>query len=235
MPAYYEQKLIISEVASRITTDELIQRRSSTHKLINIPQIHEEVEYGATSSDSVGAAHLLDYNNFFNSYLLPNKPCIIKNLCGEWRCRTEWVLPNGSPNFDFIKQTFGSAQVPVADCGDVKYDAHTKHDMTVAEYIKYWEKYRTDGYPPTSRCLYLKDWHFTRDFPDYQAYTTPIYFCSDWLNEFWDTKASSADDYRFVYMGPKGSWTPFHADVFRSHSWVCQHLWSQEMDILRTR
>lgn len=27
------------------------------------------------------------------------------------------------------------------------------------------------------------------------------------------------DDYRFVYMGPAGSWTPFHADVFRSYSW----------------
>jgi hypothetical protein len=27
------------------------------------------------------------------------------------------------------------------------------------------------------------------------------------------------DDFRFVYMGPAGSWTPFHRDVFRSHSW----------------
>ncbi|NP_001292295.1 jmjC domain-containing protein 4-like [Magallana gigas] len=65
--------------------------------------------------------------------------------------------------------------------------------------------------------LYLKDWHFTRDFPDYTAYETPCGFSSDWLNEFWDTKDD--DDYRFVYMGPKGSWTPFHADVFRSFSW----------------
>jgi hypothetical protein len=26
-------------------------------------------------------------------------------------------------------------------------------------------------------------------------------------------------DYRFVYMGPAGSWTPCHADVLRSYSW----------------
>jgi len=26
-------------------------------------------------------------------------------------------------------------------------------------------------------------------------------------------------DYRFVYVGPKGSWTPLHADVVRSYSW----------------
>ncbi|CAM0881308.1 unnamed protein product [Alopecurus aequalis] len=36
-------------------------------------------------------------------------------------------------------------------------------------------------------------------------------------------------DYRFVYMGAKGTWTPLHADVFRSYSWsanVCgRKLW----------
>jgi len=58
-----------------------------------------------------------------------------------------------------------------------------------------------------------------RAFPTYKAYDTPIYFKSDWLNEFWDQRSDVADDYRFVYMGPKGSWTPFHVDVFRSHSW----------------
>lgn len=26
-------------------------------------------------------------------------------------------------------------------------------------------------------------------------------------------------DYRFVYLGPQGSWTPLHADVLRSYSW----------------
>lgn len=26
-------------------------------------------------------------------------------------------------------------------------------------------------------------------------------------------------DYRFVYLGPAGSWTPLHADVLRSYSW----------------
>lgn len=51
------------------------------------------------------------------------------------------------------------------------------------------------------------------------AYTTPVYFQSDWLNQYWDSHEKQDDDYRFVYMGPKGSWTPFHADVFHSYSW----------------
>lgn len=46
-----------------------------------------------------------------------------------------------------------------------------------------------------------------RFFKDYCAYEVPAYFKSDWLNEFWDDRNDSQnDDYRFVYMGPKGSW-----------------------------
>ena len=45
-----------------------------------------------------------------------------------------------------------------------------------------------------------------RTFPTYKAYETPVYFKSDWLNEFWDQRVDVTDDYRFVYMGPKGSW-----------------------------
>lgn len=31
-----------------------------------------------------------------------------------------------------------------------------------------------------------------------------MYFSSDWLNEYWDSL--DVDDYRFVYMGPTGTW-----------------------------
>ena len=47
---------------------------------------------------------------------------------------------------------------------------------------------------------------YDRAFPSYKAYETPVYFKSDWLNEFWDKRSDVSDDYRFVYMGPKGSW-----------------------------
>lgn len=42
-----------------------------------------------------------------------------------------------------------------------------------------------------------------REYPDDEAYKTPEYFTSDWLNEFCENQD---DDYRFVYMGPKGTW-----------------------------
>ncbi len=80
--------------------------------------------------------------------------------------------------------------------------------MKLTEYLNYWQDIGKDTNSKDEQCLYLKDWHFTKTYPDYKAYTTPIYCSSDWMNEYWDVKpaSSGADDYRFVYMGPKGSW-----------------------------
>lgn len=39
------------------------------------------------------------------------------------------------------------------------------------------------------------------------------------MNEFWLTRDDLQDDYRFVYIGGHHTFTPFHADVYRSYSW----------------
>lgn len=40
----------------------------------------------------------------------------------------------------------------------------------------------------------------------------------DWLNEYWNREGND-DDYKFSYMGGHNTFTPFHADVYRSYSW----------------
>ncbi|KAJ1967777.1 JmjC domain-containing protein 4, partial [Dimargaris xerosporica] len=65
--------------------------------------------------------------------------------------------------------------------------------------------------------FYLKDWHMVQQFPAAGAYQTPDLFSDDWINEFWDYRQDTADDYRFVYIGGPGTWTPFHADVFNAN------------------
>ncbi|CAM9862762.1 unnamed protein product, partial [Discosporangium mesarthrocarpum] len=67
---------------------------------------------------------------------------------------------------------------------------------------------------------YLKDWHFHLAGSAGCAadvLETPFFFADDWLNWWWDR--DGRDDYRFVYMGPRGSWTPLHHDVLNSYSW----------------
>ena len=92
--------------------------------------------------------------------------------------------------------------------------------MKFSEYIAYWESERWTSV----ECKYLKDWHFYRDSRDTNdvgsVYSTPELFCSDWLNEWWQGRRGGENDYRFVYIGPKGSWTPLHSDVFSSYRYV---------------
>ncbi|XP_029381531.1 2-oxoglutarate and iron-dependent oxygenase JMJD4 [Echeneis naucrates] len=160
----------------------------------------------------------LTYSKFFRKYLLPNHPCMFsRRFTEDWKCRKQWVTEEGKPNFQKLLQEFDETPVPVANCNAKEYNANPKQVMPFKEFIHYWKEYIQNGHSSPKGCLYLKDWHMSRDFPEHNVYTTPVFFSSDWLNEYWDTL--EVDDYRFVYMGPKGSWTPFHADVFRSYSW----------------
>jgi hypothetical protein len=63
--------------------------------------------------------------------------------------------------------------------------------------------------------LYLKDWHLANQHAGAGAgfYRTPDVFLEDWMNP--RDGVCVADDHRFVYIGPQGSFTPLHADVMR--------------------
>ncbi|XP_051734484.1 2-oxoglutarate and iron-dependent oxygenase JMJD4 [Ctenopharyngodon idella] len=160
----------------------------------------------------------IPYSKFFKNYLITNQPCMFsKKFTEDWNCRKNWVTIDGKPNLQRLLHEFDETPVPVANCSAKEYNSNPKQIMPFKEFIQYWREYIQNGHSSPKGCLYLKDWHMQRNFPEHNTYKNPIYFSSDWLNEYWDT--TEVDDYRFVYMGPKGSWTPFHADVFRSYSW----------------
>ena len=96
------------------------------------------------------------------------------------------------------------------------HNAQECGEESLGEYLTYWKGDRKEG----SR--YLKDWHFHRMVRHiYTAYSTPPFFSSDWLNEWWEggkgkgeetgdknldrTMNEGGNDYRFLYIGPRGS------------------------------
>jgi len=168
-------------------------------------------------------AHDLQYSAFFEKYLFQNQPVIFSNqVTREWRSIQDWSTSEGVPNLNFFETIIDQESlVPVSDCNKKFFNSQECSEESFASYVKYWQRY-TQSYSETEPCKYLKDWHFHRDNKQkYIAYRTPKYFCSDWLNEWWENRTDSEqeNDYRFVYIGPKGSWTPFHTDVFGSYSW----------------
>ena len=166
----------------------------------------------------------ISIDEFFSEFLFPNRPCLLSNLTTDWKAN-EWC--DGSKiQFELLMSQFGDLTVPVANCDVKEFNANPKSDWLFRDYMCYWQHQALinpsvlnpeKGSQHSN--LYLKDWHFTRDVTNCSAYTTPLIFTSDWLNEFYYQRTDIKEDYKFVYMGARGSWTPLHYDVFRSYSW----------------
>uniref|UniRef100_A0A182QKI5 Jumonji domain-containing protein 4 n=1 Tax=Anopheles farauti TaxID=69004 RepID=A0A182QKI5_9DIPT len=148
--------------------------------------------------------------------MLPNRAVVIEGVAKDWECLRRWIDRSMVPptlNVVYLKNTLPNVPVPVADCDKQHYNSHEKLEQNLHEFLQRWQ---TNATTERNR-YYLKDWHLRRENPDYAFYRTPALFASDWLNEYLTEKGT--DDYRFVYIGPKGTWTAFHADVFGSYSW----------------
>lgn len=159
------------------------------------------------------------YNDFFHTFMLPNRPVILTGLARNWECFRRWAGPeNAGVDLNYLRDKLKGLEVPVADCGRSEFNAHCKLKMPFDDFAQYWQnQHQTTDSSKDCPSLYLKDWHLRKALPDYKFYETPSYFGSDWLNEY--LVDVDADDYMFVYMGPSGTWTPFHSDVFGSFSW----------------
>ncbi|PIA61786.1 hypothetical protein AQUCO_00200050v1 [Aquilegia coerulea] len=181
----------------------------------------------------------LSYKDFVDNYLVKNQPVVLTGLMDDWRACKDWVFQDGKPNLPFFSTHFGNSKVQVAECGKREFTDQKRVEMSVSNFVNHWLAMSTKDSTDISICqendeslLYLKDWHFVKEYPEYVAYTTPLFFRDDWLNlylnsynmhtdpgTYQETNEISCSDYRFVYMGAKGTWTPLHADVFRSYSW----------------
>ena len=169
---------------------------------LDLRKIRSDKDYSSLTAIPVITDPDFSYQDFFESFLIPNIPCIFKSgLTRDWPLKDLTF-------FSDLESSSSSCKVPVSKCGEKFHNAHKSVEMELSEYLTY---YRGRGQGQGQEVLYLKDWHFAAEFPALKAYETPRYFCSDWLNEM--------DRFRFIYIGPRGSWTPFHADVYGSYSW----------------
>eukprot|EP00958_Prasinococcus_capsulatus_P015463 scaffold1648_cov269-Prasinococcus_capsulatus_cf.AAC.1 len=117
--------------------------------------------------------------------------------------------------------------------GDDAAAASRCREMSLREYLRYWRGraaphagggQQTTTATAKSGAWYFKDWHLRAEHPHYRAYATPRFFRDDALNAYLlqpqpqpapRPRRAALQDFRFVYCGPKGSWTPLHADVYR--------------------
>ena len=174
----------------------------------------------------------ISYNEFLNSFLRPLKPCIITGLTKDWPAAHEWTTRDPAtgqtvPKFSTLRDIFGSYQGCITFCDelDINGDARLR-ELRVSQFIDDFFRNLENG---TSQKTYLKDFHFMRVNEALKApYTVPkffqgsikptlLIFLDDWFNRY--AIANDTDDFRFLYLGEDGSFTPLHHDVCMSHSW----------------
>ncbi|XP_077870763.1 2-oxoglutarate and iron-dependent oxygenase JMJD4 isoform X3 [Ictidomys tridecemlineatus] len=164
--------------------------------------------YGGGGQAPSGVAFIKEpatfsYADFVKAFLLPNRPCVFSSAFTEnWGSRRRWVTPEGKPDFEYLLQKYGPNKKGRGRHGVLQSGGHR-------------ERHLSRIFVDEQTLLEAQRDSSAEDLGD--VFTLPVYFSSDWLNEFWD--ALDVDDYRFVYAGPPGTWSPFHADIFRSFSW----------------
>ncbi|EFN50624.1 hypothetical protein CHLNCDRAFT_28922 [Chlorella variabilis] len=175
-----------------------------------------------TSSIPRLPASELSYARFCLEFMEPNAPVLVEGATEGWRAAVDWVTPCGAIDFDFLRQHFGHAQVMVTDAARCECQQQQQQQQQEEEE----EEMRASSTLLTPGPLwYCKDWHLAAFDPQYQAYHCPSFF-DDWLNELYDAREQPQPqhdvrtaDYRFVYLGAKGTSTSLHSDVLRSFSW----------------
>uniref|UniRef100_A0A1B0DNP0 Jumonji domain-containing protein 4 n=1 Tax=Phlebotomus papatasi TaxID=29031 RepID=A0A1B0DNP0_PHLPP len=160
----------------------------------------------------------ISYSEFFSNYMLKNIPVIITSISDHWPC-TKWTRQDEEHsktaeiiNFSQILKEIPDMKVPVANCSKQYFNSHEKIEMNFHNFLDYWKT------EPKDNLLYLKDWHLRKELPQYNFYTVPKFFASDWLNEI--LCEDNKDDYKFVYMGPKGTWTSWSTNIVGQKKWI---------------
>ncbi|KIJ34930.1 hypothetical protein M422DRAFT_181471 [Sphaerobolus stellatus SS14] len=161
----------------------------------------------------------LSYQEFLEKFLRPNKPCLISpHLISSWPAAKFWICSSdgssSTPNWEYIQKYYGDEQVTVAKCDTRSFSDQERFELPLRDVIELWKSGKGEG-------LYVKDWHLarsTREKGGESFYETPDIFLDDWMNSFWENEVKK-DDFRFVYMGVAGTFTPLHCDVYTSYSW----------------
>lgn len=169
----------------------------------------------------------MSYDDFYLNFLRPNLPVTLdQSLTCSWSARGLWAKSGtGSDSseicWDYLSDNYGYLDVTVANCADSdSFGNQDRCTMQFRDVLQLWKL-------GNGRSLYVKDWHlakqmescYSKSSPDSSIpfYTTPDVFRDDWMNAYYT--AHTDDDFRFVYMGAKGTFTPLHRDVYTSYSW----------------
>jgi ribosomal protein L16 Arg81 hydroxylase len=160
--------------------------------------IYRTLNRQTAGSTVIERRHQLSRDEFYRQYYLLNKPVIITGMLDDWPAMTKW-------HFSFFREHFGEREVEVqmGRSQDADYEINStqlKRKMRLASYLDMIQDaqesndfYMTANNSSANRQALAELWQDIGRLPEY-------------LNP------DSTDD-GFLWLGPKGTRTPFHHDL----------------------
>lgn len=180
----------------------------------------------------------ISYGEFRTRHLVTNQPVIVgEELIETWSCLQHWRVANSAPASKAVASnglpeentSFSTCSMPNLAYMRIKYGENTvpvdedgcRSQKALREVIDIWEQEYQSVHETNVAKMYVKDWHLALQLgtssEEEPFYTTPGIFADDWMNNYY--RKYTNDDFRFVYMGPAGTFTRLHRDVYTSYSW----------------
>ncbi|ORX38180.1 hypothetical protein BD324DRAFT_619872 [Kockovaella imperatae] len=185
----------------------------------------------------------ITYETFLRDHLILNRPLILDaSHTASWSAAKAWRIV-AQPCERLCHEAdlnalsrYGHHVVPVADTSTRCFSEFERDERPLRKVLDLWKA-------GEGQSLYVKDWHLL-DLVEREGrkvnevYEVPEIFRDDWMNpgsrvrdeEFAEhDRHGTSSDFRFCYVGPAGTFTPLHRDVYGSYSWsanvVGRKLW----------
>jgi hypothetical protein len=83
----------------------------------------------------------LTREQFWERYMIPNRPVLLRGACRGWRARREWVTDEGLVNTKYLREHFGRSSITVHNTARkaIGADQCAKRDITISHFLDWWE------------------------------------------------------------------------------------------------
>lgn len=145
------------------------------------------------------------------------RPVIVTDAADAWPAREKWT-------FDYFRERYGTDAVAVADR---LFGSKINHRVRLGEYLTYCQ---FPGMTPLAQVaagaeypLYLTNYSPWAKHPELLDDFADPYFVD---NAYRDLDGALREWYlrgfSWIFIGPKGTLSPLHVDLFGTHAWLAQ-------------
>lgn len=141
-------------------------------------------------------------------------PVIVSDGMRGWAAKGKWT-------FDFFRERYGAEQVVVSDR---LFHAQVVRRIALADFLTYSQfPFATKLAGISEHSMYLTGYSPFTKHPELMEDFSDPYFVENSYRTLEGPLANWYNDgFSWVFIGPRGTWSPLHIDLFGTHAWLAQ-------------